>query len=306
VLVVVRCKLGEARDDFRHAFGQRDGHAVDLAGRAPVIQAARQLRGDTAEIALAGFWIAHQGPRRLVPAMYAIGVVDDEHAGFHAPDDQLVDLREVGQIQAALFGQRFGLAHLLAKHEAQRGRGEITEPVQTCFKQVAVFMLDQAPVHTLAEYAERGQSGEEATEARRQQQGAGTDVDEQQHRVPANRLALVVGFVGRLPVDQHAEGAGRRVFPVRFRQLLAVGAQPGEIFHAAMVDYLAAEKRAASQHRILLPDREHAPDEIEQALPALVQVPVDPGDLVILAVGVVVALLRPRQLVAVRDHRDAL
>src|SRR5450631_1371502 len=39
---------------------------------------------------------------------------------------------------------------------------------------------------------------------------------------------------------------------------------------------------------------------------ALAELPVDPGDLVVLAVDVVVATLGPTDLVAVGDHRDPL
>ena len=51
---------------------------------------------------------------------------------------------------------------------------------------------------------------------------------------------------------------------------------------------------------------DHAADEIQQGLPLLVQVPVEPGELVVLAVGVVVALLRAADLVAAQQHRHAL
>ena len=52
--------------------------------------------------------------------------------------------------------------------------------------------------------------------------------------------------------------------------------------------------------------RDHAADKLEQQAAFLVEVPVDPGQLVVLAVGVVVAALRAADLVARHQHRHAL
>src|SRR5205085_10856326 len=47
-------------------------------------------------------------------------------------------------------------------------------------------------------------------------------------------------------------------------------------------------------------------EEPEDALVLLGQAPVEPADVAVLAIGVVVALLGPADLVAAGDHRDAL
>ena len=47
----------------------------------------------------------------------------------------------------------------------------------------------------------------------------------------------------------------------------------------------------------------HEPD---QAFGAVVMVPVDPGNLVVLAIAIVVALLRTRKLITCKQHRGAL
>ena len=73
-----------------------------------------------------------------------------------------------------------------------------------------------------------------------------------------------------------------------------------------MIDDLTAEERPPPQHRICRADREEAAREVEQASLPLVQIPVDPAGLIVLAVGVVVATLRARKLVTERDHRHAL
>src|SRR5690606_8501033 len=54
------------------------------------------------------------------------------------------------------------------------------------------------------------------------------------------------------------------------------------------------------------PERDGLAHEGEEGGFALVEVPVVPGDLVVLGVGVVVAGLRLRELVAAEEHGDAL
>ena len=68
----------------------------------------------------------------------------------------------------------------------------------------------------------------------------------------------------------------------------------------------AREERAAPQHGMRFPQRDHHPDEPEEAGVPLPQRPVDPTDRIILAPGVVVAVLGAQELVARQDHRHAL
>ena len=51
---------------------------------------------------------------------------------------------------------------------------------------------------------------------------------------------------------------------------------------------------------MLLAVLDHALREIEKRLAAIVQIPVIPGEFVVLAVGIVVALLRAAELIAAR------
>jgi hypothetical protein len=57
---------------------------------------------------------------------------------------------------------------------------------------------------------------------------------------------------------------------------------------------------------VLAPEPRHPPGELQQLPVALRQVPVQPGDLVVLRVGVVVPPLRAPHLVAAADHRHPL
>ncbi len=68
----------------------------------------------------------------------------------------------------------------------------------------------------------------------------------------------------------------------------------------------AREERAAPQDGVRFPQRDHHPDEPEEAGVSLRERPVDPAQRVILAPGVVVAVLGAQELVARQDHGHAL
>jgi hypothetical protein len=67
-----------------------------------------------------------------------------------------------------------------------------------------------------------------------------------------------------------------------------------------------AEERSASEQRMAVAQRDHALGEAEQGSRFVVQIPVHPRQLVVLAIGVVVAPLRAAEFVAMQQHRDAL
>ena len=62
-------------------------------------------------------------------------------------------------------------------------------------------------------------------------------------------------------------------------------------------------KSCDSQRRLRLPQRNQVPHEFHQIGIVLAQFPVDPAYWVVLAIGIVIALLRPGELVATKDHR---
>ena len=95
--------------------------------------------------------------------------------------------------------------------------------------------------------------------------------------------------------------------PVLLGHLAAVRPEPGQVLEVRVPDVLAAEEAAPLQHR-LLDCRSRMSRRVNSSsdLLPLVQVPVHPGELVVLAVGVVVAALGPADLVAGQQHRHAL
>src|SRR4249919_748325 len=57
---------------------------------------------------------------------------------------------------------------------------------------------------------------------------------------------------------------------------------------------------------MLLTERDHQFEEPEHIRVLLFQLPIEPTDLVILAIGIVIALLRPSYFITGKHHRNAL
>ena len=87
---------------------------------------------------------------------------------------------------------------------------------------------------------------------------------------------------------------------------LAVGAEPEEIAQGGAVDDAALEPAPAMQHRVAPPECDQAPRELEQRGSLGARGPVEPGELVVLTVRVVVAALGAVDLVTAEQHGHAL
>ena len=132
-------------------------------------------------------------------------------------------------------------------------------------------------------------------------------VQQQEQRLALDRPAAIVCLVRGVAVDEHAERMILGGLPVAIRHLLPVRPNPGQVLSAALDRWLAAKEVPAAQHGVGMPEVEALSREGEQLAPPVVELsPVDPRDLVVLRVRVVVAVLRPRDLVAMRQHRHAL
>src|SRR5262245_42055166 len=127
-------------------------------------------------------------------------------------------------------------------------------------------------------------------------------VEQHQERLVDDAMAARIGRVDRIAVEEDADRFREARFPILIAHLFAVGAEPAEVDLAA--DLAAEEPAAAAEHRVLLAEFDQARGELEQLL--VDALPVVPGDLVVLAVRVVVALLGAAHLVAADEHRYAL
>src|SRR5690606_32296484 len=116
-------------------------------------------------------------------------------------------------------------------------------------------------------------------------------VEEEEERLVAEPLAARVLAANAVAPQQEAEGEQPVLFPVARRHLAALRVPPHRSLDALRVR-LAGEEVAAAERGVRPAEGEGLADEIEEGRLALVEVPVVPVDLVVLAVGVVVAALR--------------
>src|SRR3990172_3048359 len=93
-----------------------------------------------------------------------------------------------------------------------------------------------------------------------------------------------------------------RLSPVR---RIHLGSKPSEIRNLVCVQVGAQEELAPLQDRVALGQGNGLLKESEDVLVFRKIVPIEPADLVILAISVVVAVLAAQELVAAEDHRRA-
>src|SRR6185312_4808146 len=94
--------------------------------------------------------------------------------------------------------------------------------------------------------------------------------------------------------------------PVGNRRLAALRREPGNILESGLRHRLAAEEARAREDAMLAPEADEIAHEVAQPLILRADtLPIGPGQLVVLAIGVIVAALRAADLVAGEEHRHA-
>src|SRR5262249_5207726 len=95
--------------------------------------------------------------------------------------------------------------------------------------------------------------------------------------------------------------------PILGPLLLAVGTNPGDVLELRARNNAPGEEPRTMENDMSMAKSDQSAYEVDQLAAFLVdRFPVEPGDLVVLAVGVVVAALRAGKLVARQKHRHAL
>ncbi len=104
--------------------------------------------------------------------------------------------------------------------------------------------------------------------------------------------------MNRIAGQAQSETARLAVVKILTGHFFAVGTKPGQIFYCRSADLTALKKFAPPQYRVFMKYRDHPTGEFKQGFTARIEIPVHPGDLVVLAITIIVALLRPAEFVA--------
>ena len=114
---------------------------------------------------------------------------------------------------------------------------------------------------------------------------------------------IVVGIIVHAALARIQLPADRPLAGVLPPGRVQIRCKPGQVRHAVGVEVVAQVEPPALQDRKAPGQRNRLPKELDEILAGRGRGPVEPADLVVLAVGVVVAALRARELVAAQNHR---
>src|SRR5262249_27811496 len=115
----------------------------------------------------------------------------------------------------------------------------------------------------------------------------------------ARKLAALVA---RVELD--TERARFRIVPVRC-VAVTVRAEPCKVRNLVVVQILAERELAPLKNWITAHEGDRLAEELAEFVVLRCKAPGNPADLVVLTVGVVIAELRPRELIATEQHRRA-
>src|SRR4051812_39370362 len=128
-----------------------------------------------------------------------------------------------------------------------------------------------------------------------------------EHHVEAvvhDALSALVDRRDRLPVQEYAKRFRESRLPILVRHLGAGGREPADVGDLAAADGKSLEPAAATEDGMFGAQANEIASKPEQRRVRMF--PVVPGDLVVLAIRVVVAALRAADLVASAEHRHPL
>ncbi len=115
-------------------------------------------------------------------------------------------------------------------------------------------------------------------------------VEQQQEVVVFDRVTVTVTPLYSCSRKIHSQAAREMLVPFRLRHLMTVGREPDDLLQAFGGHGVSLQKTAATEHRVTAPKRNHLPGEFQKPLLFLIQAPVQPEGLVVLAVRIIVTL----------------
>ena len=131
-------------------------------------------------------------------------------------------------------------------------------------------------------------------------------VEQQKDVIVTQRLPTRIRFAEGIASQQHAETSCKVLVPFDDGHLSAGRREPCDVFPRCALRRASLQESTTPEHRVQTSKRQQSTRERQHLLAFVIQMPIDPAQLVVLAIGVVVAVLRAPHFIAGREHRHAL
>ena len=119
-------------------------------------------------------------------------------------------------------------------------------------------------------------------------------INKKQERFITDRLPLKIHDVLGVPAQKHSETTHKRRRPFFIAHFFAAGIEPHDVLYLGTADPPAPEKFRPPENRMVASEANQVFGEFEQLILFFIALPIEPADLVVLTVGVVISLwVRP-------------
>src|SRR6266542_931320 len=130
-------------------------------------------------------------------------------------------------------------------------------------------------------------------------------INQQHECVVTDWFTFKTNDIDRIATQQHSNTANKRRRPFFLAHLGAAGIKPHHISNLRSAYPATAEKFWAAKYRVRLAKPNQPSRELQKLVLLFVACPIEPADLVVLAISIVIALLRSSPLVSAGKHRHA-
>src|SRR5689334_15748259 len=116
-------------------------------------------------------------------------------------------------------------------------------------------------------------------------------IDQKEKRLIPHRFPLEGKNINRIAAQKHAETSNERRCPLFVAHLVSTRIEPHHIFNFSSTNSTTLQEFRAPKYRMFAPKLNQSAGEFEQLVLLIISVPVEPADLVVLAVGIIVSAL---------------
>ena len=124
--------------------------------------------------------------------------------------------------------------------------------------------------------------------------------------IALDRPAFFVYLLQLLSIEEDPQAVGRMRIPIGIGHLPTARFEPGNILDTSAANASALEKPSPHEDRLCLAQPDEVTRKLQQVVLHRSQIPVEPTDFVVLAIGIVVAELSSSHLIATAEHGNSL